>query len=106
VSTPTPHLPDTGGTAPPAGTRVLRTFLDGAPQIAEDERFARHLRPGARVDWDGVLAESGWSSGQRVLIQLAAALCGAGEVPPGTLGAHLTGRQTDLVLAMCRAARG
>lgn len=84
---------------------VLGVFLDGAPQIAADERFARHHRSDGAVAWDGVLAEPGWSAGQRLLIGLAAALCGSGEVPPGALGAHLTGRQTDLVLAMCRAAR-
>jgi hypothetical protein len=52
-----------------------------------------------------VLAEPGWSDGQRVLIQLAAALCGAGDVPSGALGAHLTGGRRSLVLAMCQASR-
>lgn len=90
----------------PARTKVLETFLDGAPQITTHERFVRHRHPCGRVDWDAVLAEPGWSDGQRVLIQLAAALCGGGSVPSGAFGAHLTGAQTDLVLAMCRAARG
>jgi hypothetical protein len=40
-----------------------------------------------------------------MLIQLAAALCGGGPVPSGALGAHLTGDQTSLVLAMCEASR-
>lgn len=52
-----------------------------------------------------MLAERGWSGGQRVLLQLAAALCGAGSVPSGAFSAHLTGRQASLVLAMCQAAR-
>jgi hypothetical protein len=52
-----------------------------------------------------VVEEPGWSEGQRMLIQLAAALCGAGHVPQGALGAHLTGAQTSLVLAMCQATR-
>jgi hypothetical protein len=52
-----------------------------------------------------VLAEPGWIDGQRMLIQLAAALCGDGHVPTGSLGAHLTGSQTSLVLAMCQASR-
>lgn len=84
---------------------VLDVFLRGEPQIAGDPRFTRHLRADAGVNWNGVLAETGWSQGQRVLISLAAALCGHGQVPPGSLSAHLTGRQTSLVLAMCQAAR-
>ena len=84
---------------------VLEVFLRGAPQIAADPRFTAHTRPDGTVDWDAVAREPGWSEGQRVLIQLAAALCGAGHVPEGALGAHLTGAQTSLVLAMCRAAR-
>ncbi|HTJ69908.1 MAG TPA: hypothetical protein VL551_20395 [Actinospica sp.] len=52
-----------------------------------------------------MLAEPGWIDGQRMLIQLAAALCGDGHVPTGSLGAHLTGSQTSLVLAMCQASR-
>jgi hypothetical protein len=86
--------------------KVLETFLAGAAQITAHERFTRHLHADGQVDWDGVLAEPGWSDGQRVLIQLAAALCGCGQVPPGAFSAHLTGPQTDLVLAMCQAARG
>lgn len=95
-----------GQTPTHARTRVLETFHTGAAQITEHERFTRHRLPNADVDWDGVLAEPDWSPGQRVLIQLAAALCGHGQLPSGSLGAHLTGAQTDLVLAMCQAARG
>ena len=90
---------------PPRCPPVLEAFLRGAPQIAGDTRFADHLRPDGTVDWDRVLAESGWSNGQRMLIQLAAALCGDGHVPAGSLGAHLTAGQTSLVLAMCQASR-
>ena len=93
--------PDASGGIPP----VLEVFLRGAPQIAADPRFTDHVRRDGCIDWDGVLSEVGWSDGQRVLVQLAAALCGGGAVPAGTFGAHLTGSQTDLVLAMCRAAR-
>jgi hypothetical protein len=105
ATAPDAPLPLTPGPGAAAASPVLEVFLDGAPQIAADARFARHVRPDGAVVWEKVLAESGWSAGQRVLIGLAAALCGSGDVPPGTLGAHLTGRQTDLVLAMCRAAR-
>ena len=77
-----PQAADTSPRATHAHARVLETFLDCAPQIAAHERFTRHLHPGARVDWDGVLAEDGWSDGQRLLIQLAAAPCGNGRVPP------------------------
>lgn len=84
---------------------VLEVFLGGAPHIAADPRFTGHMRPDGTIDWDAVVAEPGWSDGQRMLIQLAAALCGAGHVPAGALGAHLTGAQTSLVLAMCQAAR-
>lgn len=90
---------------PPGRSPALEVFLRGAPQIAGDPRFTDHLRPDGTVDWDGVLAQPGWSDGQRVLIQLAAALCGDGRVPAGPLGAHLTGSQTSLMLAMCRASR-
>jgi hypothetical protein len=85
-------------------SRVFEVFRTGAPQIASDARFIRHLRPDGGVDWQAVPDEPGWNTGQRVLIALAAALCGSGNIPPGALGAHLTGQQTDLVLAMCRAA--
>jgi len=51
-----------------------------------------------------VLAEPGWSQSQRVLISIAAALCADAQAPTGRLGAYLTGPQTSLVLAMCRAA--
>jgi hypothetical protein len=95
---PQPHTP-------PGCPPVLGVFLRGAPQITGDARFADHRGPDGTVDWAGVLAEAGWSDGQRMLIQLAAALCGEGHVPAGSLGAHLTGSQTSLVLAMCQASR-
>ena len=63
------------------------------------------VRDAGTVDWDTVLRAPGWSDGQRSLIHLAVALCGGGRVPPGAIGAHLTGRQTSPVLAMCQAAR-
>jgi hypothetical protein len=91
-------------TAPHTCPPALAVFLDGAPQISTDPRFTGH-RHSHTVDWDGVLAEPGWSPGQRVLITLAAALTGDGQVPPEAISAYLTGRQTDLVLAMCQAAR-
>ena len=102
--TPTSATPNPGNPRKNA-TSVLEVFLRGAPRIGGDPRFTVHLQPDGTVDWDGVLAERGWSDGQRILIQLAAALCGVGHVPPGALGAHLTGSQTSLVLAMCQAAR-
>jgi hypothetical protein len=89
----------------PAARRVLEVFLAGARQITDHARFTRHRTDG-QVDWNGVLAEPGWSTGQRALIQTAAVLCGAGPANFGALGAHLTGPQCDLVLAMCRAAYG
>lgn len=58
-------------------TRVLEIFLDGAPQITAQAHFTRYRRADGSVDWAGVLAEADWSVGQRALIQLAAALCGA-----------------------------
>jgi hypothetical protein len=79
-------------------------FLDGAPQITTDPRFTRHLGADGTVEWNAVLDEPGWSSGQRLLIRLAAALSGNQQMPSDALGANLTGRQTDLVLAMCQAA--
>lgn len=97
-ATPAPRTTQTASS-------VLEVFLRGAPQIAADTRFTDHVRRDGTVDWDGVLSAAGWSEGQRILIQLAAALCGGGHVPPGAFGAHLTGRQTSLVLTMCQAAR-
>ncbi|NUP52638.1 MAG: hypothetical protein HOW97_35755 [Catenulispora sp.] len=85
--------------------RVLAAFFDGAPHIAGDQRFTRHQYADGAIDWDAVLSEPGWSTGQQLLIKLAAALTGHHQVPPDALGAHLTGRHSDLVLAMCRAAR-
>ena len=97
-ATPAPRNPRTH-------SPVLEVFLRGAPQIVADPRFTDHVQTDGTVDWDAVLGASGWSDGQRILIQLAAALCGGGQVPPGDFGAHLTGRQTSLILAMCQAAR-
>ena len=85
---------------------VLAVFRDGAPQIAADPRFTRHQLADGTVDFAAALAEPGWSAGQRVLIRLASALSGNQNLPPEALSAHLTGRQADLVLAMCRVAHG
>ncbi|MEZ0107441.1 hypothetical protein ABH920_001433 [Catenulispora sp. EB89] len=92
-------------TAPCARPTVLTVFLNGAPQITTDERFTRHQHADGAINWDGILAEPGWSTGQRILIKLAAALTGNQHLPPDNLSAHLTRQQTDLVLAMCRTAR-
>lgn len=101
-----PTTAPAGPIVPRPGSPVLAVFLEGAPQITADPRFTRHLRADGSVDWDAVLAEPGWSGGQRLLIRLAAALSGSRQIPSDALSAHLTGRQTQLVLAMCRAARG
>jgi hypothetical protein len=84
---------------------VLTVFLNGAPQITTDQRFTRHQHADSTIDWDGILAEPGWSTGQRVLIKLAAALTGNQHLVSDDLSAHLTRQQTNLVLAMCQAAR-
>ena len=94
-----------GGGGESGAASVLAVFSDGAPQITADPRFARHRRPAGGVDYRAVLAEPGWSPGQRALISLAAALSGCSDVPSEQLSAHLTGRQSRLVLAMCQAAR-
>lgn len=91
---------------PTASAAVVEVLRGGAPQITAHESFTRHLLPDGTADWAGVLAEPDWSAGQRALIGLAAALCGAGHAVPGALSAQLTGRQSDLALALCRAARG
>lgn len=91
--------------APCSRPAVLTVFLNGAPQITTDQRFARHQHADGTIDWDDILAEPGWSTGQRILIKLAAALTGNQHLPCDDLGANLTRRQTDLVLAMCQAAR-
>ncbi len=90
--------------AAPGAASVLAVFSHGAPQITTDPRFARHRDPGGGVDYRAVLAEPGWSPGQRALISLAAALSGYEDLPPEQLSAHLTGRQSELMLAMCQAA--
>lgn len=90
--------------ATPGAASVLAVFDHGAPQITADPRFARHRRPAGGVDYRAVLAESGWSPGQRALISLAAALSGSEDLPPEQISAHLTGHQTRLMLAMCQAA--
>lgn len=58
--------------------------MRGAPQIAANTRFTGHV---CRDVW----------------IQLAA-LCASDHVPACARGAHLTGGQTSLVLAMGRAS--
>jgi len=98
-------VPATGPQARAPRSPVLEVFHAGAPQITTDEHFTRHIRVDGAVAWDAVLDEPGWSRGQRVLISIAAALCADGQLPAGPLGAYLTGPQTSLVLAMCRAAR-
>lgn len=90
--------------APCARPAVLAVFRNGAAQITGDPRFVRHQRTDNTIDFDAVLAEPGWSNGQRALIRLAAALSGNQNLPPDALSAHLTGRQIDLVLEMCHAA--
>jgi hypothetical protein len=97
-ATPAPRRP---GTDP----SVLEVFPRGAPRIAADTRFTHHVHADGTMNWDTVIRAPGRNDGQRSLIHRAAALCGGGRVPPGTLGAHLTGRQTSPVLAMCQAAR-
>ena len=95
----------TATAVPTTATPVLAAFLDGAPHIAADQRFTRHQHADGSIDWDGVLSEPGWGIGQQVLIRLAAALTGHHHIPPDALSAHLTGRQSALVLTMCEAAR-
>ena len=91
--------------APCTRPTVLAVFRNGAPQITTDQRFTCHQRADGTINWDGILAEPGWSTGQRILIKIAATLTGNQNLPPDDLGAHLTRQQTDLVLAMCQAAR-
>lgn len=90
--------------AEPAAAFVLSVFTRGAPHITADPRFTRHHHPAGGVDYHAVLSEPGWSPGQRALISLAAALSGCENLPPEQLSAHLTGHQTQLMLAMCQAA--
>lgn len=98
-------ISQTASATPRSASPVLAVFLSGAPQITTDPRFTRHHNADETIDWDAVLAEPGWSTGQRILIRLAAALIGSQHLPADTLSAHLTGEQTNLVLAMCQAAR-
>jgi len=78
--TSAPADPITPATRPTA----LTMFLNGAPHITTDQRFTCHQDADGTINGDGIVAEPGWSAGQRILIKLAAALTGNQHLPPPT----------------------
>ncbi len=55
----------------PWGEAAAVAMLLGFEPVAADKRFAVHARRGG-IDWDAVLADETWSSGERFLIATAA----------------------------------
>jgi hypothetical protein len=61
----------TGTRREPWGEAAAVAVLLGFEPVAADKRFAMHVRRDG-VDWDAVLADETWSSGERFLIATAA----------------------------------